>query len=486
MSLQVTETDPVKALSQWFDGFITLFRLEAARLSDAERKGISNTDDYLEPCQIEVFWLEQPEFQTIISSRFADRPDKQIIINGPFKGYEFIDKVDEVLKEPRWTKPIPQSAPYVVTSRRDTLADRMYGIMFNQIRQISSTTFSKVQRPTAFGGTMLTIESWASLFAGNVAETDQSATVDRILEAARTRAQSALLQPRLQPPTPVKEIEATIGYFYPPITVGPLPEPKSLREFLHGTQNFLLMKKALEGNVGNERIVFTKGGLMAVTTSKKPLAIRIFNVISALTLLDGFQVQAIRESETGQGTLEAETLELRSWGMSGSTPRIEQRMFERFSFLRYPRVPIPEDTLSKIVERADKILEHHEKADELILWLESNTHLQDAEYAPSFVISWIMVERNLSNSWGTFLREKNVLSDRKHKLANLGLWPTDHVLETLNLAGVLPEGEYKDLMELKSKRNSFVHEGRKITKDDALDCLNLATEIMKHDLEGLL
>ncbi len=54
------------------------------------------------------------------------------------------------------------------------------------------------------------------------------------------------------------------------------------------------------------------------------------------------------------------------------------------------------------------------------------------------------------------------------------------------MAGVLPEGEYKDLMELKSKRNSFVHEGRKITKDDALDCLNLATEIMKHDLEGLL
>src|SRR5438445_6024721 len=102
MSLQITQTDPAKGLWDWYDDFITKFRLEAAKLSDAERNKISNTDNYLEPCQIEVFWLEQPEFQTIICSRFADRPDREITINGPFKGYEFIEEVDKVLREPRW------------------------------------------------------------------------------------------------------------------------------------------------------------------------------------------------------------------------------------------------------------------------------------------------------------------------------------------------------------------------------------------------
>ena len=118
--------------------------------------------------------------------------------------------------------------------------------------------------------------------------------------------------------------------------------------------------------------------------------------------------------------------------------------------------------------------------------MEANTHLQDAEYAQSFVISWIIVERNLATSWEAFLSEKNVRGDRESKLTDFNRWSTDSILETLNLAGTLPEREYKSLMELKSKRNSFVHRGRKITRDDADECMKLATGIMKHDLEGLL
>ena len=140
------------ALSQWFDTLMTRFRLEATKLSEDERKKISNTDNYLEPCQIEVFWLEQPEFQIIISSRFADRPDKEIIINGPFKGYEFIERVEEVLKQPRWTKPLPKSAPFVVGSERETLADVMYGIMLNNIRQVSASLFRKDPTAEPFWG----------------------------------------------------------------------------------------------------------------------------------------------------------------------------------------------------------------------------------------------------------------------------------------------------------------------------------------------
>ena len=34
---------------------------------------------------------------------------------------------------------------------------------------------------------------------------------------------------------------------------------------------------------------------------------------------------------------------------------LEQSMFERFSFFRYPRIPIPEDTLSRIMEKADNV-----------------------------------------------------------------------------------------------------------------------------------
>jgi len=491
MGLQTVEMEPTNELSQWFDGLITRFRLEAAKLSEDQRKRIPNTDNYLEPCQVEIFWLEQPEYQTIISSRFADRPDREIIINGPYKGYDFIDKVDAVLRKPRWTKPLPKSAPFVVASKRSTLADVMYGIIANQIRQITTSLFTKIERVGPAGGQILTSESWVGLFTGNIAKTDPVAMVDQILASAKAHAaQVSITQSQPQPPAEVQAIQAAIGYVYPPITIGSLPEPQTLREFLNpGIHYFSMMKKALDGKVGSERIVFTRDGLMAATTTKKPIAVRIFNVISALMLLEGVPVQAIRESEIGQGTLDPATRELRGWGMSGSTPRtmhLQERMFRRLSWFQESRPSISETELSAVVEKADKILSHPKKAEELILWLESNTHFQNAEFAPSFVISWILIERNLSNSWESFLGEKNVRGDRKHKLVNAGVWPADSVLETLNLAGVMAEREYKTLMELKSKRNSFVHEGSIITMDDASDCLNLATEIMKHDLEGLL
>ncbi len=492
MSLQTVEIDLSRELSQWFDGLITRFRLEASELSDDQRKRLPNTNNYLEPCQVEVFWLEQPEYQTIISSNFADRPDKEIIINGPYKGYEFIDKVDAVLREPRWTKPLPGTAPYVVVSNRNTLADVMYGVIANQLRQITASVFTNIGGPGPAGGQILTNESWAGLFIGNIAKTNPSVMVEQILTAARMQAQPTVEQAPSQPPAEVQEIHATIGYLYPPITIGSMPEPQSLREFLNpGIHFFSMMKTVVEGTVGGEHIVFTKDGLMAVTTIKKQVAVRIFNIVSALILLEGsVAAQAIRESEIGHGTLDPATLELRGWGISGSvTPRtmlLQERMYRRLSFFQDPRQSISENILSEIIEKAHKILDHPKKADELILWLESNTHFQDGEFASSFVISWILVERDLSTSWESFLRERNVRGYRKNKLVNSGMWPADSVLETLNLAGILAEKEYSILMELKSKRNSFVHEGSTITKDDALECLDLATTIMKHDLEGLL
>jgi len=314
--------------------------------------------------------------------------------------------------------------------------------------------------------------------------------VDQIMAGASAQAQAIVAPTQSQSTTPMPEIHVTVGTVYPPITVGSLPDPRSLREFLNpGMRFFSMMQKALASKIGGEDIVITKDGLMTVTTTKKQTAVRIFNIISALILLEGIPAQAIRDPEIGQGTLDPTTHDLRGWGLSDSTPRtliLQERMFQRLSWFQDLRRSVSEEKVLAIVEKADKILDHHEKAEELILWLESNTHFQNAEFASSFVISWILVERDLSTSWESFLGEKNVRGDRKHKLVNSGVWPADSVLETLNLAGVLAEREYKTLMELKSKRNSFVHEGSMITRDDAAECLNLATGIVKHDLEGLL
>lgn len=63
---------------------------------------ISNANDYRPPCQMELFWLREPEYQILVSTRFEDRPDMDIRVHGPFESHDFIDEVERILREPRW------------------------------------------------------------------------------------------------------------------------------------------------------------------------------------------------------------------------------------------------------------------------------------------------------------------------------------------------------------------------------------------------
>jgi len=85
-----------KRLHDWFVNFVTYFRTEYERFSGEEKKFMGKWMDCLPPCQIEVFWLKEPEFQLIIKTKFADRQDMEIMIDDPYDSHEFIDKVDVV------------------------------------------------------------------------------------------------------------------------------------------------------------------------------------------------------------------------------------------------------------------------------------------------------------------------------------------------------------------------------------------------------
>ncbi len=388
MTVLVEKTNRETELVKWLDDFISNFRIEAAKLSQDERNAISNDTNYLAPCQVEVFWLEQPEFQVIVLSKFKDRSDKEVIVNGPYKGYEFIDKVENILKDSRWTKELPKNAPYVVLSQRDTFADVMLGILASDIPWISSTVFDKLERPSPLGGQAISLECWVGLFAGNINQCNQESMITEILKGAKSRVATAVKPIETRSQVASEEVDVTVGYFYPPIVVGEIPEPRTVRQYLaRGRLIFTMgMRKVIEGTVGNYHLPLTKDGMMAVTTTNTSLAVRIFNLVLGLALLDGFDARAIRESETGQGRIDGTSHDLRSWGMSGSGPRTP--IFYRLSEqdMSYSRTPIPEDRLSRIMERANRLFVHPQKTDELILWLESSTHFNDGEYAPSFVI----------------------------------------------------------------------------------------------------
>ena len=86
----MTDSGTSVELTKWLKDMITYFRNELGKLSLEERKLIPNTSDYTPPCQVEVIWLKQPENQLVIVSHFEDRPDLEIIVDGPYSSSEFV------------------------------------------------------------------------------------------------------------------------------------------------------------------------------------------------------------------------------------------------------------------------------------------------------------------------------------------------------------------------------------------------------------
>ena len=124
------QTNKVEVLRLWYLNYIDHFRKEYEKLSHEEKKAMDNTNNYLNPCQIEIFWVTDPDYQLIIQSNFDDRSDGEIIINGPYKLYELHSNASIVLADKRWSRIFEQDV-ILVDKQIDTLGERMAMEIYN-------------------------------------------------------------------------------------------------------------------------------------------------------------------------------------------------------------------------------------------------------------------------------------------------------------------------------------------------------------------
>lgn len=443
-----------------------------------------NTENYFPPCQIEVIWLKEPEFQTIIHSRFRDRPDEEIIINGPYDGDEYIESVDSLLKQPRWTMPLPKEGPFIY-SEDVLIADVLGRVVAGQMRTIENSVFQKVQRPMEFGGQIASWESFAHLYAGNIADTSSEDIVSSIVKRVKSEEEKSRTQPT-QPAEPQetppqdKRLKAHTTFFCPPFIIGPIPKPQGFKEILSDVHLRRYEERVVTSRIGGFQVSVHKDWQIIVTADKKDHATRILNAIFAVSALRGTPSFAVREFEIGEAKLEPDDLTIRESSIpmgSARTLLFEERWpFRQPSIFSYRRKEVSEKQIFDFIETAERILKHRDKTEQLHLWLETYTHFRNSEFPESFVVGWIIVERFLSRIWEDFLRDKGVYGERESKLTSPGQWSIDYVIETLNLSGTVTDDQYKLFMDLKGKRNSFVHRGRSIRREDAENCLELATK----------
>lgn len=481
------QVDPqTTRLAEWYDALITSFRERSGSFTAEQINKISNTDDYREPFQAEILWFKEPEFQVALHSRDRDLPDRLVTVEGPFPFAEHLNRFDEVLGEGRWNKYIPFQTQSMVRDQPPTfLRESLTSALYNLAAGFRSGQTYAVNQPARVNGQWFGTNYWLWLWKGNAADSDLKSLVDSIekqiqmLVEASSRGENASPS-KIQIPEPVRFVTGT---FYPPVYIGRAPRPRGIREMIMGGYGPALPELATERTIGNQRLLVYRNGWLHLSPPRRDSAVRTFNTIFAIARLEGVECLPIKDSELGESNFNQETKSFTNWSYPGGTPRFR----EAFEKLTAPRPPFSENPwtevsdakLAEILASLDRVRLDSDLVEDLGMWLEAAGYAESSEYAPAFVLSWIVIERSLSRIWKQRLRSSGLDEEREAKLLNPGSWDLDHVLESLNLLGLLDAQDYEDLMNLKGVRNKFVHRGKRIPVDAAKSSLTLAEKVVR-------
>lgn len=473
-------------LRKWFSDAITYFRKESETLSVDERTFIANNSDYFAPCQIEVIWLKEPEIQIIIKTNFPERSDSEIIINGPYSYQEFYEKVDSVLTASRWTVKVPKSNTSIQGIEEPLYSEILASALRQMTDVVRASLFSPRRSVGQVSGYRPANEMWVELRYENVGTTDYVATFNQILEQAKQQAQTVPLTSQSSETKDAKLVKGYVTYFYPPILVGHRKKP-SAAEILRGNNFLPFYGAAVDLTINSIPVVVNEGGLIFVGVPKKERALKILNIIMAIATLRGLNLTAVREHEIGEGDFNEEKRNLGNYGYPLSTLRTMIGGPENLNRgLILQRSEVEKEILVGIISEAGSIMNNEKLSDELVLFGEGTTHFGNAEYVQSFIMSWSILERHISELWKVRVDQKDLDEEREQKLKSSAIWGLDYQLESLNLVGVVSDEDYEIYSDLKRKRNKLIHSGRTVSKEDAEKSLGLAKGIIASKIDSRL
>ena len=495
-------------IQDWFCNFITTFRKNYEKLSEFEKTGIDNSMNFLEPCQIEIFGIKNPELQLIVQSNFPDRKDMEVIIHGPFEGKEFYEKVEPLLAEEKW-----QKKPDNESDEDDFEISEVFGdpeetlseILAKQLYQMLAYAKFLLFYPHDVGdigeGSQIDKNMWAGIHVGNIVAADYEKKIEQMMTQIKSGAKSLeemrsqapkLIMNQLNLKEPFRssaiQVQKKGGYgfgvhIFPPVIVGTRKKP-TIRQLLEGVQtDTTIFDKALDIEINDKVVIVHKDGYVFVESDKKEEALKILNLIMALGTIFLTPMFAVREQDVSTaGYGENRSVSSKQWNPQTIRSQLHEHssMFD-FS-LNHDRFEITKEQITNLIHDVFEIMEDGDLANDLKIFIEAFTYNRSTEYAQSFVMSWSIIERYYSSMWEKILNEKQFDKKRLDKLLNQ--WSIDYVLESLNIIEKINNEDYKLLMELKKKRNGFYHgKDKQISKEDAGKCLNLVRKIISKKLD---
>lgn len=474
------------SLKQWYLNYINCFREEWKKLSADERKGMNNTNNFLDPCQVEIFWVTDPDYQLIVQSNFNDMPDKDIIVNGPYKLHEFHSNVVTVLTNERWSRSLAQKS---MQGHRqiNTLGEAMATMVYSFVEVIRNDFFQIPLSSNSMRMGMMIENTWACVYKGNMGNLNHTKNINDLIQEIIRDAKAKQEQKMVPQQHKQFNDEKYAGFgihFFPPIMLGKERKP-TIEELVRNMPSPWTDNKAFDMKIGRHQIIVNDDGFIFVESKNKERALQILNLVMACGSFYGFSLHAVRENELVMANYDEHDLRLtnRQWDSETRRAYLLENRYSAKNTNLTRRVRIEPDTIREILSNTEKLLKHEKLAADLRLFNEGLTHFANSEFAQSFIMGWSVVERHYSSHWSALLSTKNIDHDRLSKLINPNQWTIDYVLESLSLQNEIDENSYDLLMDLKSKRNKFYHNGKQIMRDDAERCLKYAMNLLDEKIK---
>jgi len=485
----------IENVRNWFDNFITSVRENYENLTAEEKDTIPDNIDYRNPCQIEIFWIKDPDSQLIITTHFRELPDKEIVINGPHSRSEFLGKIKPILQKTKWQRSLHDNTnednmwvEVGADGEDSTYSDSLARKLHEFIEEIKRRDFSDSGMQVIGLGLSENIGhlGWVQHPFGDISKLDYSLEAKKVIKEIKNNHElkKELLTKFLTGQIRIigQNCDGYGTHFYPPVYIGKKPK-QSQEQLLHGYKiPTSFDEKALEAKFDDELVIVNKDGFIFVETSEKKTALQKLNLIMALGFFHSIPFFIVREHELVRVEIDKKLNIISSW-MGGGQESLRSPLRETFSGDNYSlentAIEVNENTILKIINEANEIWKKEALVKKLLLFLESYTHQRNNEFSPSFVRSWSIIEQYIHQAWEDSLQKRQLRPQEKNKRGN---YTTDKILEDLYISGSLKNEEYGLFSDLRVKRNNLLHKSENIDKKTAAKSLGLAKGIVAQAL----
>lgn len=470
----------LEQFKDWLTQVASEWRQQVAKLP-AEATTADQDLNYLfrSPCQIDVLYFHHPlhnlDFRICVVSHFADEPDLQIRILGPWHPHIAASVIEEYLKDPRWQRPISKEQlrgsfllSATASTYGDALRDRALELYRPLQTYLNNTVKSEGVNGREYGSGFLVGDCYTFGIAGSIegTEADVPAYVSR--ELARLLAIQQRASSRGALSQKVSDLQGFGAFLLPPRWIVSVPQ-RTIREYLEGTRPVVAAHRnvVLRANYQGRPIAVTQSAFFAVAASRdeREGAAQYLNEIFAALLFQGHAAAAIAPSDLM--TVNDVTAPFNSIGWEGEVNLEQINHFwgqtEWYPF-EFSGSAVDLFRLRAALKDSEQYARLDDRKLVMQICLEASTALRRRECRSAFLSAWTAIELNCTTLWKRYLAPQitsQILLDE------LDGWDVSRITWMLRKEGLLRSEQAGPIGDLRLQRNRVLHRGYAPTESDA-------------------